>query len=117
MLKDPISVAQYQVGSAAAEALRSALEAAGVPAFTAGHDMGEMFGWVRVYVAAGDRERAEAVIADMEAARRDREKFERHGASMVCCLACGRPMAAERCRHCGWSWLEGAEEAEGQGEP
>ena len=112
MLKDPVSVAQYQGGAALAEATRAALEAAGIPAFTAGHDMGELLGWVRVFVAAGDRERAEGVIADMEATRRAREAFEEGGVAGVCCLACGRPMTSERCRHCGWSWLDGGEEGE-----
>jgi hypothetical protein len=114
MLKDPISVAQYQGGAGAAEATRCALEAAGIRAFTAGQDMGELLGWVRVYVSEGDRERAEAVIEEMEEARRDREAFEQIGFSVVRCLACGRPMTAERCRSCGWSWLEGGEEAEDQ---
>jgi hypothetical protein len=114
VLKDPVSVAQYQAGAAAAEATRAALEAAGIPAFTAGHDMGELLGWVRVYVAAGDRERAEAVIAAIEATRRDRETSEACGFSVVRCLACGRPMSAERCRACGWSWLDGGEEAEAE---
>ena len=113
MLLDPVSVAQYQSNAAAAEATRSALEAAGIPAFTAGHDLGELLGWVRVYVSAKDRERAEAVIADMEATCRDRESFEQGGMSVVRCLACRRPMTAERCRSCGWSWLDGAEGGEG----
>jgi hypothetical protein len=112
MLKDPVSVAQYQSGVGAAEALRAALESAGIPAFTAGHDIGEVVGWVRVYVAASDRERAEAVIADMEAARKKREASEKGGISVIRCLACGRPMTSERCRHCGWSWLDGSEETE-----
>jgi ribosomal protein L40E len=112
MLRDPVSVAQYQGGAGAAEALRSALEAAGIPAFTAGHDLGELLGWVRVYVSAADRERAEAVIAEMEAIRRSRQAVEEGGVSVVCCLACRRPMSAERCRHCGWSWLDGSEEVE-----
>jgi hypothetical protein len=114
MLKDPVSVAQYQSGAGAAEATRTALEAAGIPAFTAGQDMGDLVGWVRVYVSAGDRERAEAVISDMEATRRDREAFEEGGVSVVRCLACGRPMTTDSCRSCGWSWLDGGEETEGQ---
>jgi hypothetical protein len=111
MLKDPVSVAQYQgSGAFEAEATRAALEAAGIPAFTAGHDMGELVGWVRVFVSAGDRERAEAVIAGMEAARRHREAVEKYGVSVVRCLACHRPMTADRCRTCGWSWRDGCDE-------
>jgi hypothetical protein len=108
MLNDPVSVAQYQAGAAVAEVTRSVLEAAGIPAFTAGLGMGELLGWVRVYVSAGDRERAEAVIADMETTRLDREALDEDGP----CLACGRPMTAELCRSCGWSWLDDGEEAE-----
>jgi hypothetical protein len=114
MLNDPVPVAQYQGGAGAAEVVRAALEAAGISAFTAHQDMGELLGWVKVYVSAGNRERAEAIIADMEEAKRRREAFEESGYSVVCCLACGRPMSADRCRHCGWSWLdEGEEEGEG----
>jgi hypothetical protein len=114
VLDDPVSVAQFMAaggGVALAEGTRAALEAAGIVAFTAGHALGETTGWVRVFVAARDFERAEAVIAEIEEARRRREAFEeKTGKAMVRCLSCDRPMTAERCRHCGWSWLDGAEE-------
>src|SRR5262249_26199910 len=114
VLEEPISVAQFMGGGggvAAAEALRAALEAAGIEAFTSGHCMGDTTGWVRVTVAGHDCERAEAVIADMDKSRRRRERLERRmGKSMLRCLACDRPMTEDRCRHCAWSWLDGAEE-------
>jgi hypothetical protein len=115
VLDDPVSVAQFMAaggGVALAEGTRAALEAAGIAAFTAGHALGETTGWVRVFVAARDCEQAEAVIAEMEEAHRRREEFEeRTGKAMVRCLSCDRPMTADRCRHCGWSWLDGAEES------
>jgi hypothetical protein len=114
VLDDPVSVAQFMAaggGVAQAEGTRAALECAGIAAFTAGHALGETTGWVRVFVTARDFKRAEALIAEIEEARRQREAFEhKTGKSIVRCLSCDRPMTAERCRHCGWSWLDGAEE-------
>jgi hypothetical protein len=117
MLDDPVPIAHHQIAAGRAEVLRSILEAAGIPAFTAIFNMGEAFGSVRVFVSACDRERGAAIIEEAEAARHDREEFQESGFSMVRGLACDSPMAAGRCRKCGWSWQDGAEEAEGRTDP
>lgn len=44
MLDDPVPIARYQIAAGRAEVLRSILEAAGIPAFTANFNMGEAFG-------------------------------------------------------------------------
>src|SRR5262249_52682782 len=116
MLEDPVSVANYKVGAASAEVLRAALDAAGVAAFVGPHQSGEVLSWVEVYVSKRDRERAEAIIEDIESERREREEAEKSGYAVVRCLACGRPMTSERCRRCGWSWLDGGEATEPEGQ-
>jgi hypothetical protein len=112
MLEDPVPVANYKLGAAAAEVLRATLEAAGIAAFVAQHQSGEVLGWIEVYVSKRDRERAEAIIEDIDSERRHRQQLEKYGLSIVHCLSCGRPMSSERCRNCGWSWLDGMEDVE-----
>jgi hypothetical protein len=107
MLEDPVPVANYKVGAAAAEVLRAGLEAAWISAFVGQHHSGEVLSWVEVYVSKRDRERAEAIIEDIESERREREEAEKSGYAVIRCLACSRPMTSERCRRCGWSWLDG----------
>jgi hypothetical protein len=53
-------------------------------------------GGIKVQVAAGDEERARAVLAEMGIGRDGSER----------CLSCGEPMQEEeqKCSKCGWTY-------------
>ena len=86
-----------------AELAKLHLEASGVTAWLADEGvvaahplLAYAVGGIKVQVAAGDEERARAVLAEMGIGRDGTER----------CLSCGEPMQEEeqKCSKCGWTY-------------